>query len=74
MTAQERNQLPQDTESTLVKLIRNCYLQEQAETNGDATEQHICGVIAAVRAIYQLGYSQGFTAGAQYVREQGEKE
>ena len=72
MTAQERNQLPQDTESTLVKLIRNYYLQEQAETNGDATEQHICGVIAAVRAIYQLGYSQGFTAGAQYVREQGE--
>lgn len=52
--------------SMLYKAIQTAYLQEQADSNGNGLQQHCSGVMAAVKAIYQLGYGQGFTAGAEY--------
>lgn len=62
----EALQAEMETESALYKAIRAAYIQEQTESNGDALQQHCSGIMAAVKAIYQLGYGQGFTAGAEY--------
>lgn len=59
-------------DSKLYKAIRAAYEQEQFETNGDAMERHCQGMIAAVNAIYNLGYGEGFKNGAAAVKE-GEK-
>lgn len=50
-------------DSALYAAIRDAYEQEQFDGN---PEKHCQGVIAAVNAIYNLGYSNGFKAGAEY--------
>ena len=56
--------------SMLYKSIQTASLQEQADSNGNTLQQHCSGVMAAIKAVYQLGYSQGFTAGAEYAEKQ----
>lgn len=58
-----RNMREQDSE--LYKAIRAAYLQEQTDENGDAVDQHCQGMIAAIEAVYRLGYAEGFKAGAE---------
>lgn len=58
-----------ETDSALYKAIRAAYIQEQDDSNGDALQQHCSGVMAAIKAVYQLGYGQGFTAGAEYAEK-----
>lgn len=60
----------QQRDSDLYKAIRQAYIREQYEGNPD---KHTQGVMAAVNAIYNLGYSNGFKAGAEYAQE-GEKQ
>lgn len=56
-----RNMREQD--SALYAAIRDAYEQGQFDGNPD---KHCQGVIAAVNAIYNLGYSNGFKQGAEY--------
>ena len=53
-------------DSELYRAIRAAYLQEQADENGDAVDQHCQGMIAAIEAVYRLGYAQGIKTGAEY--------
>lgn len=57
-------------DSELYSAIRDAYDREQFAGNKD---KHIQGVIAAVHAIYGLGYNNGFKAGAEYAQK-GTKE
>ena len=52
-------------DSELYRAIRAAYLQEQFDENGDAVDQHCQGMIAAIEAVYRLGYAEGFKAGAE---------
>ena len=54
-----------EQDSLLYKAIREAYTREQDEENGDAVDQHCQGMIAAIEAVYRLGYAQGFTAGSE---------
>jgi Skp family chaperone for outer membrane proteins len=56
-------------DSALYAAIRDAYEQEHFKTNGDAMNKHCQGVIAAVNAIYNLGYSNGFKQGAEYAQK-----
>lgn len=53
-------------DSALYAAIRDAYEQEQFDGN---PEKHTQGVIAAVNAIYNLGFSNGFKQGAEYARK-----
>lgn len=55
-------------EGKLYDAIRKAYDQEQFPENGDEVDRHAFGMIAAVNAIYNLGYGNGFVAGAKYGR------
>lgn len=56
-------------EGQLYNAIRKAYEVEQGLTaNGDEIDRHAYGCIAAVNAIYNLGYASGFKAGAEYTR------
>lgn len=52
-------------DSELYRAIRAAYLQEQFDENGDAVDQHCQGMIAAIEAVYRLGFAEGFKAGAE---------
>ena len=52
-------------DSELYRAIRAAYLQEQFDENGDAVNQHCQGMIAAIEAVYRLGFAEGFKAGAE---------
>ena len=58
-----RNMRQQDSE--LYRAIRAAYVQEMDDCNGDAVDQHCQGMIAAIEAVYRLGYAEGFKAGAE---------
>ena len=58
-----RNMRKQDSE--LYRAIQAAYLQEQMDEDGDAIDQHCQGMIAAIEAVYRLGYAEGFKAGAE---------
>ena len=66
----EALQAEMETDSALYKAIRAAYIQEQADSNGNTLQQHCSGVMAAIKAVYQLGYGQGFTAGADYAEQE----
>lgn len=53
-------------DSALYAAIRDAYEQEQFDGN---PEKHCQGIIAAVNAIYNLGYSNGFKQGAEYAQK-----
>lgn len=55
-----------ELDSELYKAIRDYYEQEHFETNGDAINKHCQGVMAAVTAIYNIGFNHGFKQGAEY--------
>lgn len=55
-----------ELDSELYKAIRDYYEQEHFETNGDAMNKHCQGVMAAVTAIYNIGFNHGFKQGAEY--------
>jgi hypothetical protein len=56
-------------EGQLYNAIRDAYeVEQRVEANGDDIDRHACGCIAAVNAIYNLGYGNGFKAGAEYER------
>lgn len=57
-------------DSALYAAIRDAYEQEQFEENPD---KHCQGVISAVNAIYNLGYANGFKAGAEERTKQNGK-
>lgn len=65
----EALQAEMENHSALYKAIRAAYIQEQADSNGDTLQQHCSGIMAAIKAVYQLGYGQGFTAGAEYAEQ-----
>lgn len=52
-------------DSELYAAIRDAYEREQFDGN---PEKHVQGIIAAIEAIYNLGFAQGFTQGAQAER------
>ena len=52
-------------EGQLYNAIRDAYEVGQ-RANGDDIDRHACGCIAAVNAIYNLGYASGFKDGADY--------
>lgn len=54
-------------DSDLYAVILDAYNREQIDGNAD---QHCQGVIAAVNAIYNLGYGNGFKQGAEYARKE----
>lgn len=54
-----------EQDSELYRAIRAAYLQEQTDENGDAVDQHCQGMIAAIEAVYRLGFAEGFKAGAE---------
>ena len=54
-----------EQDSELYRAIRAAYLQEQDEENGDAVDQHCQGMVAAIEAVYRLGFAEGFKAGAE---------
>ena len=56
-------------EGKLYNAIRTAYDREQFPENGDEIDKHAMGLVAAVNAVYNLGFSAGFTAGARYVRD-----
>ena len=58
----------QEQDSALYAAIRDAYEQEQFDGNPD---KHCQGVIAAVNAVYNLGYAQGYTKGAQDAQKGG---
>lgn len=62
-----------ERDSALYRAIRDYYEQELFPENGSSLEQHCSGVRAAVNAIYNLGFAQGYTKGAQDAQEQAEK-
>lgn len=53
-------------DSELYAAIRDAYDREQFSGNKD---KHIQGVVAAVHAIYCLGYNSGLKEGARYAQE-----
>lgn len=53
-------------DSDLYAAIRQAYIREQFDGNPD---KHTQGVIAAVNAIYNLGYNNGFKQGAEYAQK-----
>lgn len=55
-------------DSALYAAIRDAYEQEQFDGN---PEKHCQGVIAAVNAIYNLGFNNGFKQGAEYAQKGG---
>ena len=54
-------------DSELYAAIHAAYEQEQFENNPD---KHCQGMIAAVNAIYNLGYANGFKDGGEYARKE----
>ena len=48
--------------------IREAYDREQFDENGDEIDRHAFGLIAAVNAVYNLGYGNGYRDGAEYER------
>lgn len=54
-----------ERDSSLYKAIRDYYKQEFFPENGSSLEQHCHGTRAAVNAIYNLGFAQGYKQGAQ---------
>lgn len=61
----EALRIMREQDSKLYKAIRDAYTQEQFDENGDALEQHCQGMIAAIEAVYRLGFAEGFKAGAE---------
>ena len=53
-------------DSDLYAAIRHAYIQEQFDGNPD---KHTQGVIAAINAVYNLGFSNGFKQGAEYAQK-----
>ena len=53
-------------DSDLYAAIRYAYIQEQFDGNPD---KHTQGVIAAINAVYNLGFSNGFKQGAEYAQK-----
>ncbi len=62
-----------ERDSTLYRAIRDYYEQELFPENGDSINQHCQGVRAAINAVYNLGFAQGYTKGAQDAQQQAEK-
>lgn len=56
-------------ESELYEAIRNAYICELFDENGDKINQHCEGVHMAIHTIYNLGFSHGYLAGARGVRD-----
>lgn len=53
-------------DSDLYAAIRQAYIREQMDSNPD---KHTQGVIAAINAVYNLGFSNGFKQGAEYAQK-----
>ena len=58
----EALQMMREQDSDLYAAIRQAYIREQFENNPD---RHCQGIMAAVNAIYNLGYANGFNQGAE---------
>ena len=52
-------------DSDLYAAIRQAYIREQFNKDPD---KHTQGVIAAINAVYNLGYGNGFNAGVEYAQ------
>ena len=62
-----------ERDSALYRAIRDYYEQELFPENGDSINQHCQGVRAAINAVYNLGFAQGYTKGAQDAQQKAEK-